>query len=100
MKLPRRQLLRFVAGAAALPAVGGVAQAQTYPTRPVRIMTGVAAGGTPDILARLIGQWLAEQLGQEFAVENQRGAGGRIATEMVVGAPRDGHKLHPVGPAR
>src|SRR5262245_34787577 len=98
MKLPRRQLLRFVVGAAALPAVGGVAQAQTYPTRPVRIITGFAAGGTPDILARLMGQWLSEQLGQAFVVENRPGAGGSIATEMVVRAPADGYTLLLVGP--
>src|SRR5215467_12351140 len=99
MKLPRHQFLRrLAAGAAALLAVSGVAQAQTYPTRPVRIITGFAAGGTPDILARLMGQWLSEQLGQAFVVENRPGAGGNIATELVVRAPADGYTLLLVGP--
>src|SRR5215475_5238669 len=98
MKLPRRQFLRLAAGAAALPAVSAAAQAQTYPTRPVRIITGFAAGGTPDILARLLGQWLSERLGQPFIIENRPGAGGNIATEVVVRAPADGHTLLLVGP--
>jgi tripartite-type tricarboxylate transporter receptor subunit TctC len=98
MKLPRRQFLRLAAGAAALPAVSGVAHTQTYPTRPVRIITGFAAGGTPDILARLLGQWLSERLGQPFVVENRPGAGGNIATEVVVRAPADGYTLLLVGP--
>src|SRR5215475_10927517 len=98
MKLPRRQFLRLAAGAAALPAVSAAAQAQTYPTRPVRIITGFAAGGTPDILARLLGQWLSERLGQAFVVENRPGAGGNIATEVVVRAPADGYTLLLVGP--
>ena len=98
MKLPRRRFLRLAAGAVALPAVSGVAQTQTYPTRPVRIITGFAAGGTPDILARLLGQWLSERLGQAFVVENRPGAGGNIATEVVVRAPADGHTLLLVGP--
>src|SRR5215813_11022339 len=98
MKLPRRQFLRLAAGAAALPAVSRVARAQAYPTRPVRIITGFAAGGTPDILARLLGQWLSERLGQPFVVENRPGAGGNIATELVVRAPADGYTLLMVGP--
>jgi len=98
MKLPRRQFLRLAAGAVVLPAVSGAAQTQTYPSRPVRIITGFAAGGTPDILARLLGQWLSERLGQTFVVENRPGAGGNIATEMVVRAPADGYTLLLVGP--
>src|SRR5215831_4778986 len=100
MKLPRHRFLRrLAAGAvAALLAVSDVAQAQTYPTRPVRIITGFAAGGTPDILARLVGQWLSEQLGQAFVVENRPGAAGNIATEMVARAPADGYTLLLVGP--
>src|SRR5262249_60063944 len=98
MKLPRRQFLRLAAGAVVLPAIAGVAQAQSYPTRPVRIITGFAAGGTPDILARLLGQWLSEQFGQAFVVENRPGAGGNIATEMVARAPADGYTLLLVGP--
>src|SRR5262249_59544338 len=98
MKLPRRQFLSLAAGAVALPAVSGVAQTQTYPTRPVRIITGFAAGGTPDILARLLGQWLSERLGQTFVVENRPGAGGNIASELVVRAPADGYTLLMVGP--
>jgi tripartite-type tricarboxylate transporter receptor subunit TctC len=97
MKLPRRQILHLAAGAA-LAAFSGVAQAQTYPSRPVRIITGFAAGGAPDILARLLGQWLSERLGQAFVVENRPGAAGNIATELVVRSPADGHTLLLVGP--
>jgi tripartite-type tricarboxylate transporter receptor subunit TctC len=93
MKLPRRRFLRLAAGAAALPAVSRFAWAQTYPTRPVRIVVGFAAGGAPDILARLFGQWLSDRLGQPFVIENRTGAGGNIATEAVVLAPADGHTL-------
>jgi tripartite-type tricarboxylate transporter receptor subunit TctC len=93
MKLPRRQFLHLVAGGAALPVVSRFASAQTYPTRPVRIIVGFAAGGAPDILGRLLGQWLSERLGQPFVVENRTGAGGNIATEAVVQAPADGHTL-------
>jgi tripartite-type tricarboxylate transporter receptor subunit TctC len=74
VKLPRRQFLHLAAGAAALPALSRLAQAQTYPTRPVRILVGFAAGGGADIFARLIGQWLSERLGQQFIVENRLGA--------------------------
>ena len=87
MKLPRRQFLHLAAGAAALPAVSRFAWAQAYPTRPVRIIVGFAPGGAPDILARLMGQWLSERLGQQFVVENRPGAGGNIGTEAVVRAP-------------
>ena len=73
MKLPRRQFLHLAAGAAALPAVSRVAWAQAYPTRPVRLIVGVPPGGAADILARLIGQWLSERLGQPFIIENRAG---------------------------
>jgi tripartite-type tricarboxylate transporter receptor subunit TctC len=93
MKLPRRQFLHLAAGAAALPAVSRFAWAQTYPSRPVRIMVGFAAGGPNDILARLIGQWLSERLGKQFVIENRPGAGSNIATKAVVLAPPDGYTL-------
>ena len=93
MKLPRRQLLHLAAGAAALPVVTPVARAQAYPTRPVRIIVGLAAGSAADILTRLFGQWLSERLGQPFVIENRGGAGGTLATEAVVRAPPDGYTL-------
>jgi tripartite-type tricarboxylate transporter receptor subunit TctC len=94
MKLPRRQFLHLAAGVAALPAVPRVANAQqTYPMRPVHLMVGQAAGSSSDILARLMGQWLSERLGQQFIVEDRPGAGGNIATEAVVRAPADGYTL-------
>ena len=93
MKLPRRQLLYVAGGAVALPTLLPIAEAQTYPSRPVHLIEGFGAGGTPDILARLLGQWLAERLGQPFVVENRSGATGRIATEAVVRAAPDGHTL-------
>jgi len=94
MKLPhRRQFLHLAAGAAALPAVSRIARAQGYPTRPVRIIVGFVAGGPNDIVARLIGQWLSERLGQQFIVENRAGAAGNIATEAVLKAPPDGYTL-------
>src|SRR5215470_13655529 len=93
MNLPRRQFLHLAAGAAALPAMSRVATAQSYPTRPVRIIVGFPAGGPADILARLISQWLSERLGQQFIVENRPGAGSNIATEAVVRAPADGYTL-------
>src|SRR3954454_15764399 len=90
MRLPRRQFLRLVASAAAVPVASRIAQAQTYPSRPVRIISS-AAGSTADILARLMGRWLSERLGQPFIIENRPGAGGTIATESVVRAPADGY---------
>jgi tripartite-type tricarboxylate transporter receptor subunit TctC len=93
MKLARRRFLHLAAGGIALPAVSRLARAQAYPARPVHIIVGFAAGGAPDIIARLIGQWLSEQLGQQFIIENRPGAGGNIATEAVVHAPADGHTL-------
>jgi tripartite-type tricarboxylate transporter receptor subunit TctC len=93
MKLPRRKFLHLAAGAAALPTLSGFASAQTYPTRPVRLIVGFAAGGGADIVARLIGQWLSERLGQQFIIENRPGAGSNIATEAVVRAAADGYTL-------
>src|SRR5262245_16190379 len=93
MKLPRRQFLHSAAGAAALPAVSRFAWAQTYPARPVRIIVGVAAGSAPDIFARLIGQWLSERLDKPFVIENRGGAGGNLATELVVNSQPDGYTL-------
>ena len=93
MKPPRRNFLHLAAGAAALPAVSRFAWAQTYPTRPVRIIVAVAAGGGNDIVARLIGQFLSERLGQSFIIENRPGAGGNIGTEAVIRAPADGYTL-------
>jgi tripartite-type tricarboxylate transporter receptor subunit TctC len=89
----RRQFLHLAAGAAALPALGRIASAQAYPTRPVRIVVGFAAGGTTDIIARLIGQWLSERLGQQFVIENRPGASSNLATEAVARAPADGYTL-------
>src|SRR5215470_4283211 len=93
MKLPRRNFLHLAAGAATLPAVSPIASAQTYPSRPVRIIVGFPAAGGTDITARLIGQWLSERLGQQFVIENRPGAGTNIATEAVVRAPADGYTL-------
>jgi tripartite-type tricarboxylate transporter receptor subunit TctC len=93
MKLPRREFLELVAGAAALPALSRIAGAQTYPLRPVRIVVGFAPGGPNDINARLIGQWLSERLGQQFIIDNRPGASGNIAMETVVRSPPDGYTL-------
>src|SRR5262249_14208099 len=91
--LRRRGFLHLTVGAAALPAVSRFACAQDYPTRPVRLIVGFAPGGTTDITARLIGQWLSERLGQQFVIENRTGAATNIATEAVVRAPADGYTL-------
>jgi tripartite-type tricarboxylate transporter receptor subunit TctC len=99
MKLPRRQFLHLIAGAAALPAMSQIAWSQAYPARPVRIVVGLAPGGATDIVARLMGQWLSERLGQQFVIENRPGAGTNIATEMVVRASPDGYTLLLVGGA-
>jgi tripartite-type tricarboxylate transporter receptor subunit TctC len=93
MKLPRRHFLHLAAGAAALPAMPRIAWALDYPSRPVRIVVGFPAGLGPDIIARLIGQRLSEQLGQPFVIENRPGAGGTVGTEIVVRAPPDGYTL-------
>ena len=93
MKLPRRRFLHLAAGAVALPAISQMAWAQTYPTRPVRLIVGFDAGGAADILARLMGQWLSERLGQQFVIENRSGASGNIAAEAVVRAAPDGYTL-------
>jgi len=94
MKLPhRRQFLHLAAGAAALPAVSRVTWAQAYPSRPVRWILGFTSGGNTDIISRLLGQRLSEQLGQPFIIESRPGAGTNIATEAVVRAPADGHTL-------
>src|SRR5579871_4248063 len=93
MKVSRRQLLHVAAGTAALPALGGIARAQRYPSRPVRLILGYAPGAAPDIVCRLMGQWLSERLGQPFVVENRPGAGSNLGTEMVVRAPADGYTL-------
>ena len=93
MKLPRRTFLHLAAGAAALPEVLRIAWAQAYPTRPVRVVVGQAAGSGSDAVARLIGQFLSERFGQEFVIENRPGAAGNIATEAVVRSPPDGYTL-------
>src|SRR5262245_24530606 len=93
MKLRRRQFLHLAAGAAALSAVSGIARAQAYPNRPVRLLVGFSAGGTTDIAARLIAQWLTERLGQPVVVENRPGASANLAAEAVVRSPPDGYTL-------
>src|SRR5262245_16328580 len=105
MKLPhRRKFLQLTAGAAALPALPRLARAQAYPSRPVRWIVGAPAGGALDIVARLMGQWMSERLGQPSIIANRTGAGGNIATETVVRAAPDGYTLllvtvgHAVGP--
>ena len=99
MMLPRRRFLQLAAGAAALSTMSRIAQAQTFPSRPVRIVVPTAAGGPNDIVTRLIGQWLSEHLGQPVIIENRPGAGTNLATEVVVRAPPDGYTLFSAGPA-
>lgn len=93
MKLPRRTFLNLLAGAAALPGVSGIAGAEAYPSRPVRIVVPVPPGGALDIIARLIGQWLSDHLGQTFVIENRPGAGTNLGVEAVARAPADGYTL-------
>src|SRR6516165_9461677 len=97
VKLPRRNFLHLAAAVAALPAVSGIARAQTYPSRPVRLIVPLAPAGASDITARLIGQWLSERLGQQFVIDNRPGGGGNVGTEVVVRAPADGYTLLLVG---
>jgi tripartite-type tricarboxylate transporter receptor subunit TctC len=93
MKFPRRKFLHLAAGAAVLPAVSRIASARAYPTKPVRVIVGYAAGSSPDIVARLMGQWLSERLGQPFIIENRPGAGTNLGTEAVVKSLPDGYTL-------
>jgi tripartite-type tricarboxylate transporter receptor subunit TctC len=93
MKPPRRRFLSLAAGFAVLPALSSIVQAQAYPTRPPRIVVGVPPGGTFDIVARLIGQWLSERFGQQFIIENRPGAGTNIGTDVVAHSPADGYTL-------
>ena len=93
MNLPRRTVLNLAAGAAFLSATSRFSRGQSYPARPVRILVGFPPGGTTDICARLIAQWLSDRLGQPFIVENKPGAGTHIATETVARAPADGYTL-------
>src|SRR5215470_892800 len=98
MKLPRRrQFLHLAAGAAALPFAPHIARAQAYPSRPVRLIVGAPPGGGYDIIARLMGQWLSERLGQPFVIENRPGAGTNVGTEAAVRAAADGYTLLVVG---
>ena len=99
MKFPRRQFLHLAAGAAVLPAVSGIARAEAYPTRPIRLIIGYTPGGSADLTARLMGQWLSERLGQPLVIENRPGGGTNIATEAVVRAPPDGYTLLLAAPA-
>jgi tripartite-type tricarboxylate transporter receptor subunit TctC len=99
MQLPRRTFLYLAASAAALPVVAGSVWSQTYPSRPVRIIVGYAAGGPTDVLARLTGQWLSARLNQQFVIENRPGVSGNLATETVINAAADGHVLLMVSPS-
>src|SRR3984957_7462479 len=93
MKFPRRTFLNLTVGAATLPSILRIARAETYPSRPVHLIVAFAAGGTNDIVARLLGQSLSERLGQRLVIENRPGAGSNIGTEMVVRAAPDGYTL-------
>ncbi len=99
MTLPRRKFLHLTASAMALPAISRIARADTYPSHPVRILVGFAAGSTTDILGRLIGQWLSQRLGQQFVIENRPGAGGNVAAEEMIKSTPDGYTLYMVPPA-
>src|SRR5262245_41625840 len=97
MKLPRRRFLHLAAGAAALPAVSRFAWAQSYPTRPVRLLVGWPPGGAADVVGRLTGQLLSERLGQQFVIENRPGAGGNLAVEAALKVAPDGYTLLMIG---
>jgi tripartite-type tricarboxylate transporter receptor subunit TctC len=99
MKFPRRHFLQLAAGAAVVPALSSIAKAQTYPARPIRLIVGYTPGGSADLTARLMGQWLSERLGQSFVVENRPGGGTNIATEAAVRAPPDGYTILLAAPA-
>src|SRR5450755_3824488 len=99
MTFHRRKFLHLAASAAALPAVARIARADTYPSHPVRLLVGFAAGSTTDILGRLIGQWLSQRLGQQFVIENRPGAGGNVAAEEMIKSTPDGYTLYMVPPA-
>src|SRR5262245_53863438 len=98
MRPHRRTFLRLMTSAAALPVVSRIASAQAYPARPVRLVVGFAAGGTQDVIARLMGRWLSERLGQQIVMEHRPGAASNIAAEAVVKSPPDGYTLFMVGP--
>jgi tripartite-type tricarboxylate transporter receptor subunit TctC len=93
MGLPRRQFLVLAAGAVGVPAMSRIAWSQSYPTRPVRLIVQVPAGSAPDVIARVMADWLSERLGQQFVIDNRPGASGNIATEAVIRAPADGYSL-------
>src|SRR5262252_8544375 len=97
MKLPRRTFLELAAGAAVLPAVSRIAWAQTYPTRPVRLIVGFPPGGGADTVARIIGPWLSQRLGQPVVIENRPGASSTLAAQAVVNSPPDGYALLSLG---
>jgi tripartite-type tricarboxylate transporter receptor subunit TctC len=99
MRFPRRQFLRLAGAAAALPAVSRLARAQAYPSRQIRLIIGYPPGGSADITARLMAQWLGERLGQPVIIESRPGGGTNIATEAVINAPPDGYTLLLVAPA-
>src|SRR5438046_501291 len=98
MKLPRRQFLHLAGGAVALPAVSRIAQAQTYPSRPVRWIVSFAAGGPNDIVARIVGQYLSDHLGQQFVIENRAGAAGNVGMQSALNSAPDGYTIAFVGP--
>src|SRR6516162_551470 len=98
MKLPRRQFLHLAAGAAALPVLPRVAKAQAYPTRPVHWIVSFAAGGPNDIVARIVGQYLSDHLGQQFVIENRTGAGGIVGMQSALSSAPDGYTIAFVGP--
>src|SRR4051795_5825937 len=99
MKFPRRRFLQLAASAAVLPSLPTTASAQAYPTRPIRLIIGYTPGGSADLTARLMGQWLSERLGQSFVIENRPGGGTNIATEAALRAAPDGYSLLLVAPA-